>query len=203
MIYLCLNRLFLKSNYNELVWIKQKIRLVACVMFLAIDKITGMGKKKKSKHRTWYLTERNYIEVSKNKHVGRSKWVSDEIVMKVYFIATAYIAIVNELANEPFPTPIFHSIHPGPCRHGRRLTCKWVIVRTILSSTVSWILSDAAFWISIAFHFWIRPEQSIRDSLVAKMQIINKQFGYHWHIGFTLTAKGVNINGDIAWRSAS
>ena len=34
---------------------------------LAIDKITGMGKKKKSKHRTCCLKERINIEVSKKK----------------------------------------------------------------------------------------------------------------------------------------
>ena len=87
--------------------------------------------------------------------------------------STGGLLVIEDFTFLPFPPPIFHSIHPGQCRHDRRLTCKWVIVRTILSSTGSWFLSDGTFRISVAFHFRIRPAQSIRDSLVAKMQIIN------------------------------
>ena len=42
----------------------------------------------------------------------KGKWMSDEIVMKAFFIGSTNIAIVNELANEHFPTPKFHSMPP-------------------------------------------------------------------------------------------
>ena len=74
----------------------------------------------------------------------------------------------------PFLTPMFHSIPSGPCRHWRRLTCMWESVRTILlSSTGSCFMCDTIFWISIDFHFWMRPAETIRDSLVAKIKKIS------------------------------